>query len=99
MVELKRCPLCDSPNITIDDYDPYGIGATISDRWRRRILCLDCGVSIHRKTDEEAAEAWNTRKYSALVANVDLSAIDEEKLDKLFAQCVRRFAERLGGDQ
>ena len=96
MMELKRCPLCDCANITIDDYELYPASSLIRDRWHRRVLCLDCGVSIHRKTDEEAAEAWNLRKYGTLSVAIEAPTINEAALDKIARnEAVEEFTQTL----
>lgn len=54
-IKLKSCPFCGGKNIDVFKYTPYGIE-------KHRAVCLGCGCTITRNTEEEVTEIWNTRK-------------------------------------
>lgn len=57
-IKLKPCPFCGDSNVRV-----YIKGV---DRVKYGACCENCDARAGRKpTKEEAAEAWNTRVYSA----------------------------------
>jgi len=64
-MNLKACPFCGSNSAPmIDQYDELNFGVVCS------LFESGCGAhSVYRRTEEEAADAWN-RRESILIADL-----------------------------
>ena len=61
MDEIKPCPCCGRGSDVVGFYrDPFD--GYQGDCGQYHIQCAECGLTIKRKTKEQAVEAWNARK-------------------------------------
>ena len=62
--ELEPCPFCGCEAVDGYYHDPFD--GYQGDCSRYRLRCQVCGVSLERKTKQEAIEAWNRRNDEEL---------------------------------
>ena len=73
MIELKPCPFCGNNNIL------WSLGWGMS----HGVMCGTCGASFqHRKSQKEAAEAWNRRTYQPEEIESEFMRICEAQMEK-----------------